>query len=272
MNKAVSKSEFIKPELSVEELSIALYKANQQLTEANKQLKESERMRLELFSNLSHDLRSPLSALRSYVEYLLAFDNIDRNETVTTLNQMHNKLVSIEYMINEMLLLSSLDSKETSFSLVPVSIFQYLADFLISYQSDKKYSERKLLSDIPKDTDTYVLLDVNLFHRALDNIYSNALKFTTPGDSIALSARLSDNEIMISVSDTGIGIQKKHLPHIFKRSYMISEARTPDKGNGYGLGLSITSEIIEKHNGRIWCESTYGKGSTFFISIPVFNT
>jgi signal transduction histidine kinase len=271
MSKPVNKSTFLKPELSVENLSIALFKANQQLADSNRQLKESERMRLELFSNLSHDLRSPLATLRSYTEYLLAYDGLDQDETIATLNQMHAKIMSIDYLINEMLLLSSLDSKEGALlSFETISIHKYLTDFFSLYKYDKRFSERNLISDLPESLSTLVQLDTNLFHRALDNIFSNALKFTKKGDSITLSAQLSDNEVIISISDTGVGIQAQHLTNIFQRSYMISDARTPGKSNDFGLGLSITSEIIEKHNGKIWCESSFGKGSTFNISIPIF--
>lgn len=265
-----NKSEFTRPELSVEELSMALYKANQQLTETNTQLKESERLRIELFSNLSHDIRSPLATLRSYVEYLLTFDSLDKDELILTLNQMHSKIMSIDSFINELLVVTSLDSQSNKlFSFEPVYIIEFLDDFYNLTRNDIKYKDRILISNLPSDFNFYTLIDIKMFHRVLDNLFTNALKYSNHGDTISISARNVEKEIIITVSDTGIGIQEHNLDKIFQRTFMVSEARTPSKMGGYGLGLSIASTIISKHNGKIWCESVNGEGSTFFISIPI---
>lgn len=269
MSDFKEKSIFIKPELSVEELSLALFRANQNLSETNKQLQESERLRLELFSNLSHDLRSPISTLRSYVEYLLSFDTLDEKEVTTTLGQMHAKVLTLDHLMNELLLISTLDSNiDGSLNYEGIQIGIYLEDFFYSCQVDKKYSQRELELKVPSNFPYYVSIDPKMFLRVLDNLFTNALKYSSPGAFISLNAEYQNNEIIISVADSGTGIEAAYLDKIFERTFMVSKARTSSNTSGCGLGLSIASSIIKKHKGRIWCESTVGKGSTFYLALP----
>ncbi len=266
------KIEFTKPELSVEDLTIALHQANLRLTETNKRLMESEKKRSELLANISHDLRSPITSLRGYVEYLLSFEHLDEQEVCRTLNQMYNRLLSLDYLLNEMLVFTKLESIEEPLRLKPVPIGGYLRNFFHACQSDIKYSERRLSHKIPEDFPYYVQLDREMFERVLDNLFTNALKYSSREDEIILGASLCRKEIVISVADTGIGIDRKNLPHIFERTYMVSNSRTPELLQGCGLGLSIASSIMKKHKGNIRCESTLGKGSTFYLSLPVYET
>lgn len=264
------KSLFIKPELTVEELSIALYNVNRKLEKANQQLKESERIRLEMFSNLSHDLRSPITTLRSYVEYLLSFDKLDEKEVFSTLDQMHSKILSLDHLMNELLLIATLDSEtEEQFQFEQIQIGMFLEEFFYFCETDKKYSNRKLTLKVPSNFPYYASIDTKMFSRVLDNLFTNSLKYSSSGDTISLDACCLKNEIIISVADTGIGIIKSNLPFIFDRTFMVSDARTPDSSTGCGLGLSIAQSILEKHQGRIWCESEANKGSTFYISLPL---
>lgn len=270
MNYDTKKFSFTKPELTVEDLTIALHQANIKLSEANKKLVESEKKRSELLVNISHDLRSPITTLQGYVEYLLTFEHLDEQEVFLTLNQMHNKLLSLNYLLNEMLMITSLDSSDNRIMLKPIQIGGYLLEFFNSCKVDKKYAQRKLSLKIPEDFPYFVLLNSEMFMRVMDNLFTNALKYTSLNDEIILETGLHGNEIIISVSDTGIGIDHKYLTLIFERTYMISDSRTPEQSKGCGLGLSIAASIMEKHNGQIWCESTLGKGSTFYLSLPLY--
>jgi signal transduction histidine kinase len=270
MNNDLKKIAFTKPELTVEDLTLALHQANLKLTETNRKLVESEKKRSELMANISHDLRSPITTLQGYVEYLLTFEQLDEQEVFFTLNQMHNKLRSLNYLLNEMLLITSLDSSEERVTLKPIQIRNYLLEFFNSCKVDKKYAQRRLSLKIPEDFPYFVLLNSEMFVRVLDNLFTNALKYSSPNDEIILETGLHGNEVIISVSDTGIGIDHKYLTLIFERTYMISDSRTPDHSKGCGLGLSIAASIMEKHNGQIWCESTLGRGSTFYLSLPLY--
>lgn len=260
---------FEKPELSVEELSIALYNSNQRLSEVNRQLKESERSRLEMLSNLSHDLRSPVATIRSYIEYLLSFDTIDENETRSILALINNKVLLLDHLMNELLTITTLDAAtEDSFNFEPVQIGMFLEEFFYSCMADKKYEERALIMKVPSEFPYISSIDTNMFNRVLDNLFNNALKYSSTGDSIILDAYHKEEEVIISVSDTGIGIEASNLTKIFDRTFMVSNARTPGISKGCGLGLSIVQSIVIKHNGRIWCESQLNEGSTFYIALP----
>ncbi len=264
------RTEFAKPELSVEDLTIALHQANLKLMDTNKRLLESEKKRSELLANLSHDLRSPISSLRGYVEYLLTFEDLDEEEVHRTLQQMYHRLLSLDYLLNEMLLYTKLEAPEASIRLKPVQIGPYLRDFFHSCKSDIRYSKRRLSLRLPEPFPYYVLLDKEMFERVLDNLFTNALKYSSPNDEIILTVGILKEELLISVKDTGIGIDRKYLPLIFERTYMVSDSRTPEHLKGCGLGLSIVSTIMKMHQGHVCCESKPGKGSTFYLSLPLY--
>lgn len=270
MNEDPKKIIFSRPEISVEDLTIALHRANLKLTESNRKLVESEKKRCELLANISHDLRSPLTTLRGYVEYLLTYEQLDEQEVFITLNKMHKKVISLDYLINQILLYTKLENFEEKLKLEPTLIGRYLQDYFYICKTDKKYLKRRLSLILPEDFPYYTLLDPDMFIRVLDNLFINALKYSNQNDEIILKAELSVNDILISVSDTGIGIEQKNLSRIFERTYMISNSRTPGELKGCGLGLSIAAEIMKKHDGQIWCESVLGRGSTFYLRLPLF--
>ena len=271
VNNNFEKASFVKPELTVEDLTKALYAVDLKLSKTNEKLNKSEQLRSELISNLSHDFRSPITTLRSYVEYLLSFDKLDEKEVFTILNQMNTKILTLDYMMNEFFLFTSLEYSERSYHYETVNAKSYLEDFFITCKSDKKYIDRNLVLDLLNDFSYIISIDKIMFSILLDNLYTNALKFSKTSDTITLSATYRDDNMIISVSDTGMGIEKQHLDKIFDRTYMVSDSRTPSKDIGCGLGLSISKKIAETHKGKIWCESTIHKGSTFFISIPIFS-
>lgn len=273
MNPNKKKSTFRKPELTVEDLSLALYNANIKLTKTNQQLQESEQNRLEMFSNLSHDLRSPITTIQSNVEYLLSLEQLDEQEVITTLNLINSKTLQLDHLMNELLLINTLDTmtKET-FDLKPLKIGIFLEDFFYSCEADKKYSKRRMFLDVPHVFPYLVSINPKMMYRVLDNLLINALKYSSNNDNIRLNVSCQQEEIIISITDTGIGISISDLQKIFTRTFMVSESRTPTNNKGCGLGLSIAQSIISKHNGRIWCESTLGKGSTFYISLPRIET
>ena len=270
INNDGNKMLFTKPELTVEDLTIALHHANLKLTEANRKLVDSEKKRSELLANISHDLRSPITTLRGYVEYLISYKLQDHEEALYILDQMYNKFISLDYLLNEIFMITSLDSLEDKIIRIPCLIKKCLIDFFVSCEMDRKYTSRRLSLKIPEDFPYYALLNLEMFERVLDNLFTNALKYSKENDEILLEASLNGKEIIIAISDTGIGIEEDMLTMIFERAFMISASRTPEDAKGCGLGLSIAASIMEKHMGRVWCESTSGKGSTFYLSLPIY--
>lgn len=266
------KSQFETPELSVEELSHALYQANLKLEIANQQLRQAQQERSIFFNNISHDLRSPVSALKSCIEYLLTLDSYEQEDMAQLFHVIQSRILLLEHLIEDLFYLSDVECSELKMNYEEVNIGMFLEEFFFSCETDKKYQDRTLILKVPSDFPYLVRIDCQMIVRVLDNLFTNALKYSNANDSIMLDALYRDNAVCIAVTDTGIGISKEHLDKIFQRTYMVKNSRTPDNNNGNGLGLAIAKTIIQRHNGRIWCESTPSMGSTFYFQIPIINT
>lgn len=273
-DKSTGKAKFEKPELSVEELSHALYEANIKLNEANEKLKTQEQKRLEFYSNISHDLRAPITAISNSIEYMLSDDNLPAAERHETLTLMQKRAEYMSHLINDIFLLSSLDSSDKKVHKEPVDMDFFLEDYFYMCDADTQFEGVVLTLDIPKPLSLTLSIDPVLMQRVLDNIFSNALKYSKTTPHITLGAYIvSDGAVcdtlLIYVQDNGIGIPKKHLPHIFDRSYKLTKPRTPNADTGSGFGLSIVKSIIEHHGGSVTCISETGCGSRFEIRLPI---
>ncbi len=265
-NTANKKQIYTEPVLSVEDLTTALYESNNKLNSliANQN---------EFFSNISHDLRSPISAIRSAIEYLQSSDDIDekkRNELYTLIN---SKALSLEHMITEIFVLTKLSTSDDLLKPSVVPCGNYLEDFFFMTELNPRYENMQLILDVPLDFAWNIEIDTNYMNRALDNLFENAWRHTFGNGKITLGAKLSaDNKhVIISVSDNGEGIKKEDLPKIFDRTFMSDSSRNPGSIQGVGLGLSICKKIIELSGGSIECKSKTGSnhGTAFTIALPI---
>lgn len=267
MRTSKEKPVYQKPNIgTVEELSAELLVANQKLDEANQKLRRSEAQRTEMLANISHDLRSPAAAMRSAVDCLMAEEGLAGSEYQSILEIMDRRTAALEHLINELYFLVSLELPgfELAFSCLDVTAF--LQEYVVIQKLNAKFAERELLFEADCEKEIPAELDTGRMVRVLDNLYENALRFSAKGDSIALGCRAVGDEVEIYVRDTGIGIAPDMLQAVFERTKTLSGSRTP--GQGSGLGLSIVKTIVEKHRGRVWCESEPGRESTFFIRLP----
>lgn len=262
------KNSFSKPELNTEDLSIALYNTTQKLEQTNSLLVKTQKERDLLFANISHDLRSPITAIRNSIEYLLSLDAIEKEELDGTLHLIERRSIYLERLINDVFLLSSININQNMFHYETLNLTFLLEDFYFSQLEDSKYEQRNLELDVKEDFKCIVSVDSKMLLRVLDNLFTNALKYSHAGAIITLSSYKDDTFAHVLVKDTGIGIEEEHLSKIFDVSYMVESARTPSSTTGTGLGLSIVKAIIEHFGGTIWCESTVSKGSTFHFTIP----
>lgn len=263
------KTSFSKPELNTEDLSQALYNVTQKLERTNALLEKTQQEKDLLFANISHDLRSPITAIRNSIEYLLSLDTIEREELYASLHLMERRSIYLENLINDVFLLSSINVNNNMFHYETLNLTFLLEDFYFLQSEDTKYAQRSLHLNVPEDFQCMVSVDSKMLLRVLDNLFTNALKYSHDGDSITLAAYKDNGFAHILVKDTGIGIQAQHLSKIFDTSYMIEDARTPSSATGTGLGLSIVKAIIEHFGGNIWCESIPSQGSTFHFTIPL---
>ena len=264
----MSKKKFEAPKLTTDELSAELVLANLKLAKAHKRLLEEEQARNEMFSSISHDLRSPITAVKNAVELLSNMEEYSPEAVTPLLQLMQGRIDTLEQLINDIFLLVSLDNHCEPMKLELVPLLYFLEDFFFSREADQCYRERKLLLDVPEDLDVSVQIEPHSFIRVLDNLFTNALKYSNTGDSICLRAACKEDEVLISVCDTGIGIPPEDTEKVFERCYRVEKARTPGVSST-GLGLAITRSIVKQFSGKIWCESTLGEGSTFTISLPI---
>ncbi len=258
-----------KPKLNIDELSAALYRANEELHHKNVELLALQKSQTEMFANISHDLRSPITAIRSAIEYIISLDRIDEEELKSIFLLLITRIISLEGLIDDIFLMTRLDSNTLSMDKEEVNIGVLLEEYYYSCEIDSKYSSRKLELEVPTQLNYLLQVDIKKIIRVLDNLFMNAYKYSKDGDVIALGAKAALNEVIIWVRDTGIGVNANLCDKIFERTYTVLEARTPVSETGAGLGLSIAKSIVEKHGGRIWCESSIGAGSCFFFTLSL---
>ena len=235
-----------------------------------------DRERKQFVSNVSHELRTPLTSMRSYIEALN--DGAWRDEKVAPefLKVTQDETDRMIRMINDLLSLSRMDSGTVKLDLELVNInglVNYILDrFDMMLKKDKidtrdiKTKNYTIKRDFTK-RDLWVELDTDKFIQVVDNIMNNAIKYSPDGGVITCRLLETHNNVILSISDQGLGIPKKDLGHVFDRFFRVDKARSRAQG-GTGLGLAISKEVIELHHGRIWVDSVEGKGSTFYISLP----
>lgn len=263
------KNRFQKPELSVEELSHALYHANLKLHDANQKLRCQEKQRLDFYANISHDLRAPITALSNSVEYMLTCTDLTCTEVNDTLILMQKRISYLEHLINDIFLLSSLDSSDDRIHKETVDMCFLLEDYFYMCQEDSRYENAQLHLNISAAPDVVLSVDPILIQRVLDNLFNNALKYSKGIPYIELGAYIDGQDFVIYVADHGIGISRRNIDKIFERSYTVQKSRTPGSDSGSGFGLAIVKSVMEHHNGTVVCESEPQKGSRFILRLPL---
>lgn len=262
------KRKYERPSISKEQLEASLLEVNQKLLEANQMLQKADEARMELFTNLSHDLRSPMAALVSSVEYLQTADDIGAAKRKEVLGLMGRRLRQLQGLVNDLFLLTKIENPTIALSIETVDAEMFLESFFYETEADPKYQNREMEIELADNLSVPVAIDTEQMVRVLDNLFSNALRYSADGARIVLKASAAGEMVEVTVSDTGMGIGSEDLPHIFERSYRASRSRTPGDG-GSGLGLAIAKGIVEKHGGTITCESVLGEGSSFHFTMPI---
>ena len=240
------------------------------LHDTTEQDKEERERRL-FVSNVSHELRTPLTSVKSYLE---ALDEGALSEPVApdfvkvSLNETNRMM----RMVTDLLSLSRIDN-ETSHLEVELTTFTAFITFILNrFDKIKNQDETKkyeIIRDYPI-TPIWVEIDTDKLTQVIDNIMNNAIKYSPDGGTITVSIKTTDEQLILSIADEGLGIPKQDLPKIFDRFYRVDKARSRAQG-GTGLGLAIAKEIIKQHQGFIWAKSEYGVGSTFTIVLPYEN-
>mgnify|MGYP000938990777 FL=1 len=237
------------------------------LHDTTEQEKEERERRL-FVSNVSHELRTPLTSVKSYLE---ALDEGALSEPVAPdfIKVSLDETNRMMRMVTDLLHLSRIDNATSHLDVELINFTAFITfilnrfDKIRAQDQEKKY---ELVRDYPI-TSVWIEIDTDKMTQVIDNILNNAIKYSPDGGKITVSMKTTDDQMILSISDQGLGIPKQDLPKIFDRFYRVDRARSRAQG-GTGLGLAIAKEIIKQHNGFIWAKSEYGKGSTFTIVLP----
>ena len=240
------------------------------LHDTTEQEKEERERRL-FVSNVSHELRTPLTSVKSYLEALdegALYEPVAPDFIKVSLNETNRMM----RMVTDLLHLSRIDNASSHLDVELINFTAFITfilnrfDKIRAQDQEKKY---ELVRDYPI-TSVWIEIDTDKMTQVIDNILNNAIKYSPDGGKITVSMKTTDDQMILSISDQGLGIPKEDLPKIFDRFYRVDKARSRAQG-GTGLGLAIAKEIIKQHNGFIWAKSEYGKGSTFTIVLPYDN-
>lgn len=233
----------------------------QDLTE----VRRAETVRRDFIANVSHELRTPLASLKAVVETLEDGAIEDTDVARSFLSKMHTEVDGMAHLVSELLELSRIESGQAVLHVEPqeVQVLEHEAVRRLSAQAER--SRLKLAVEVSPDL-PLVAADGQRVQQVLLNLIHNAIKFTPPEGEITLRAHQEEDWIVLSVSDTGVGIPAEDLPRIFERFYKADRSRS---NSGTGLGLAIAKHVVQAHGGRIWAESIEGRGSTFHFTLPV---
>ena len=237
------------------------------LHDTTEQEKEERERRL-FVSNVSHELRTPLTSVKSYLE---ALDEGALSEPVAPdfIKVSLDETNRMMRMVTDLLHLSRIDNATSHLDVELINFTAFITFILNRFDQIRVQDEEKkyeLVRDYPI-TSVWIEIDTDKMTQVIDNILNNAIKYSPDGGKITVTMKTTDDQMILSISDQGLGIPKQDLPRIFDRFYRVDRARSRAQG-GTGLGLSIAKEIIKQHNGFIWAKSIYGKGSTFTIVLP----
>ena len=237
------------------------------LHDTTEQEKEERERRL-FVSNVSHELRTPLTSVKSYLE---ALDEGALTEPVAPdfIKVSLDETNRMMRMVTDLLHLSRIDNATSHLDVELINFTAFITFILNRFDKMKSQDEEKkyeLVRDYPI-TSVWIEIDTDKMTQVIDNILNNAIKYSPDGGKITVSMKTTDDQMILSISDQGLGIPKEDLPKIFDRFYRVDKARSRAQG-GTGLGLAIAKEIIKQHKGFIWAKSEYGKGSTFTIVLP----
>ena len=252
----------------ISQLREACGRMSQKILQQFDDLKETDRLRRELISNVSHDLRTPLSSMHGFVETLLIKnDTLDADERRHYLEITRKHTQRLGQLIGDLFELSKLESASIRPNLEPFSLAELLHDVAQEFELDAERKGISLVIETPSDQAT-VLADIGLVQRVLENLLRNALKYTPRGGEVRLSLQSLEQAVSVAVADSGCGIAEEDLERIFDRFYQGDTRREEDKDSA-GLGLAIVRKILDLHGSRITVTSRPEEGTRFEFQLPV---
>ena len=231
------------------------------------QLKQADKVRRDFVANVSHELRTPLSIVRGYIETLLDDPQTSDQELSRILRVMERHSKRLGLLVNDLLTLAQLESRNANLQFSDVQLAELFERVIRDWGKKLEDKQLKVIVDLSPGAQT-IRADETRLQEVLYNLLDNAVKYSHEHGEVLLRAARHDSEMLLSVTDNGIGIGKDDLPRIFERFYRADKARSRELG-GTGLGLAIVKHIVQLHGGRVEAESELGRGTTIRVVLPV---
>ncbi|WP_088036664.1 cell wall metabolism sensor histidine kinase WalK [Evansella clarkii] len=225
-----------------------------------------EEERRNFVANVSHELRTPLTSMKSYLEALAEGALNDPEIAPRFINVTQNETERMIRLVNDLLQLSKMDNKDYQMNMDTVDLTSFTEQIIERFEMSTKNASINFKKKLP-GREVAVYGDRDKLTQLMDNIISNAVKYSPEGGVITCTVKEEKQRVVVSIKDEGVGIPKENLQHVFDRFYRVDKARARNLG-GTGLGLAIAKEIVHAHGGSIWVSSEWGKGTTFSFSLP----
>ena len=239
---------------------------NKLLSQKNKEISNANKQKDRFFSIIAHDLRGPFSGFLGLTELLASeIDTMDKEEIQFSAAIMASSAKNLENLLENLLKWSCMEQGLIPFTPQEINLYQTTMECILILQAAAEKKEIQIQNKIKEDT--IVFADNYMLHTIIRNILSNAIKFTQKGGSITIQAEKDSKNTIISITDSGIGMNAKIVENIFKLDVKTNRNGTENEPSS-GLGLILCKEFIEKHGGKIWVESGENKGTTFYCSFP----
>lgn len=233
----------------------------------NKRLEELDRLKSQFFANVSHELRTPLTSILSPIESILHEHKGLSRKVHKGLLLAHKNTLRLLKLVNEILDTVQIDAGKLKLSKKPVNLGKFILGILESVHHLTQQKNLKLETEIPSET-AIIEGDPGRLEKVFLNLLSNAIKFTPSGGTITVRLQRTEDNVIVEVEDTGDGIDSEELSHIFDRFYQADGSPTRSKRQGVGIGLALTRDLVEQHNGKVTAQSAVGHGTTFKIELP----
>ena len=257
----------VKTKDEVEDLAFAVNQMAQTLRKNIEDLKELDKLKDEFVFLASHNLRTPLTVIKGYIE-IIQQDKTLGEDILSQIKKISTSTKELEEITETLLSLVSLEKGEEKFEKVAVDIGDMIKR--ICEGLNKKMTEKRVTFtfELPTEPLPRIKIDKNRIIQAFTGLIDNAIKFNKEGGQVVIKIEKKTKEVLVSIQDTGIGISKEEVSNIFKKFHRATDVLTYNYV-GIGLGLYLTKLIIEAHRGKIWFESEPNKGTTFYVSLPL---
>lgn len=246
-------------------LGDTLNRLGSELTGKITELQRLENVRRDFVANVSHEIKTPLTSIKGYIETLLSGADEDKETRHRFLLKIDRNASRLAALVQDILSLAKIEAAESAFKLNRVDLLPIITSVLARYD-DVAAAKQIRMSFKSHSHHLTALGDHEAMTQVIDNLLTNAIKYTPEGGRISITVRQTDENLTVEVADTGIGIPEEHLERIFERFYRVDKARSREMG-GTGLGLSIVKHLVSAMQGDIKVSSKYGSGSTFFVKL-----